>query len=66
MAGYGRERPTARQAAALDSGHLEEPFGLVGLTIEAQEIELSGVGHWPLLVATGRECLWDGAYASAC
>jgi len=57
LAGHGREHPTARQAAALDSGNLEEPFGLVGLTIDAQEIELSGVGHGPLLFATGPGCL---------
>jgi hypothetical protein len=57
LAGDGRERPTARQAAALYGGHFEESFGLIGLTIDAQEIELSGVGHGPQLFATGPGCL---------
>ena len=52
-----QSRRAARQAVALYGGHLEESFGLIGLTIDAQEMELSGVGHGPMWFAAGPGCL---------
>ena len=57
MAWGGAKRPAARQAAARHAGYLKEPTGVVGLASDFKEIELSGVGHGPLLFATGLGCL---------
>jgi len=53
----GRERPATRKASALNPGHFEQVPNLVRLAINFHQIELSGVGHGPLLFATGPGCL---------
>lgn len=53
----GIKRPAARQASALNARYFKEPPSLIGLASDVNEIELSGVGHGPLWLATGPGCL---------
>jgi len=53
----GIKRPAARQASALNARYFKQPPSLIGLASDVNEIELSGVGHGPLCLATGPACL---------
>lgn len=57
LARQGIKRPAARQASALNSRYFKEPPSFVCLASDVNEIELSGVGHGPLWLATGPGCL---------
>lgn len=53
----GIKRPAARQASALNARYFKEPPSFVCLASDVNEIDLSGVGHGPLWLATGPGCL---------